>query len=321
MKEVELQKKVRNYLSSKPLTNFITKAGKSIQIISPGIINVNEGPDYQDFSFMLNGKIIVGNAEFHRKSSEWKQHQHHLDENYSNVILHIVFEDNISTCEPDILVLSREEVLSSDEEKIQLEISSLEEIQHFSLLRLLRKSTDAQKNINRSGQKEGISNTLKDFLLSYMSKKRRPVYNSKDIIEFVKGFDNSVANTFLESVIDGVELDIYKKLEEIVKTKIHNEGKGLRVEILINCILPLALCLAETKTRIKLLEWYWSAKAINQYGILQRKFETLSQAYVWQQQGMLEYLKEHKTKRKITAEEIQTYGIHQILDFYSYGKM
>lgn len=321
MKEIEIQKKVRNYLSSKPLTNFITKSGKSIQIISPGIINVTEGPDYLDFSFMINGKIIVGDAEFHRKSSEWYQHKHNEDKNYENVILHIVFEDNSKDTEPDILILDKEEVLDVELQPNTLDVTTYEEIQHYALLRLLRKSTIAQKNINQNGQRNGIKVTVQQFLISYIARKRRPVYSEGTAIDFVKAFDNSVAYTFLESIIDGLEFDIYKKIDEIAKNKIHNEGKGLRIEVLINCILPLALCLGETRNRVKLLEWYWSAKAINHYGVLDRRFEELSQSYVWQQQGMLEYLKEFGTKRKITAEAIQDYGINHILDFYSYGKI
>jgi len=170
-------------------------------------------------------------------------------------------------------------------------------------------------------KKKGILITVKEFLIGYMSKKRRPVYNQKGIIEFLTEFDKSRAYSFLESIIDGVSIDIYNKLEDIVNHRIYNEGKGLRVEILINCILPLSLCLSDTKNRVKLLEWYWASKSINTYGLLSRRFPDLSQDYVWQQQGMLEYLRDHGNKKNITAEEIQDYGINQILDFYSYGKI
>lgn len=320
MRELEYQKLVRKYLSSKPLSNFTTKSGKTIQIISPGIINVNEGPDFLDFAIMLNGKVIVGDAEFHKKSNDWKHHGHSDDKNYENVLLHIVLEDNSDLTHPDILVLNEDD-LSIDNPITQESLDSYEEIQHFALLRLLRKSTIAQKNINQYGQKQGILTSLQQFMQSYISKKRRPIYNDEFIVKFINEFDKSEVYSYLENVLDGVDFDIKSKLDELSLKKIHEEGKGLRVEILINCILPLSLCLSETKNRVKLLEWYWSAKSINYYGILKRRFETLSQTYVWQQQGMLEYLKEHGNKRTITAEEIQNYGINQILDFYSYGKI
>ena len=94
-------------MSSKPLTNFKTKSGKVIQIISPGILNVSEGPDFTDFAVMKNGKVIVGDAEFHRKANEWIAHGHSNDKNYDNVILHIVFDDNSDLTDPDILVLNK----------------------------------------------------------------------------------------------------------------------------------------------------------------------------------------------------------------------
>lgn len=321
MKEVDYQKLVRTYLSSIPLTSFTTKSGKIIQIISPGVINVNEGPDFLDFAIMLNGKVIVGDAEFHVNAADWISHNHSTNKNYENVILHIVFEDNSELTKPDILILEREKILETDSLPSAENIASYEEIQHFALLRLLRKSSMAQKNINIYGQKKGILLTIKDFLIGYMSKKRRPIYNNKGITEFLNEFDNSHAYGFLESIIDGVKIDIYKKLDEIINQKIYNEGKGLRVEVLINCILPLSLCLSDTKSRVKLLEWYWATKSINIYGLLSRRFSDLSQDYVWQQQGMLEYLRDHGNKKNITAEEIQDYGINQILDFYSYGKI
>jgi uncharacterized protein DUF2851 len=321
LKEVEYQKLVRNYLSSIPLTSFTTKSGKSIQIISPGIINVNEGPDFLDFAIMLNGKVIVGDAEFHINALDWENHKHFQDKNYDNVILHLVLNDNSNLTHPDILILDKNDLANSKIDKKEDDKSSYEEIQHFALLRLLRKSTIAQKNINQNGQKKGILITVKEFLIGYMSKKRRPVYNQKGIIEFLTEFDKSRAYSFLESIIDGVSIDIYNKLEDIVNHRIYNEGKGLRVEILINCILPLSLCLSDTKNRVKLLEWYWASKSINTYGLLSRRFPDLSQDYVWQQQGMLEYLRDHGNKKNITAEEIQDYGINQILDFYSYGKI
>lgn len=321
MKEVEYQKLVRNYLSSIPLTSFTTKSGRSIQIISPGIINVNEGPDFLDFAIMLNGKVIVGDAEFHINALDWENHKHFQDKNYDNVILHLVLNDNSNLTHPDILILDKNDLANSKIDKKEDDKSSYEEIQHFALLRLLRKSTIAQKNINLHGLKKGIFLTLKDFLLGYMSKKRRPIYSEKGIIEFLNKFEFSNAYVFIENIIDGVSLDIYNKLEDIVNHKINNEGKGLRVEILINCILPLSLCLSDTKNRVKLLEWYWATKSINTYGLLSRRFPDLSQDYVWQQQGMLEYLRDHGNKKNITAEEIQDYGINQILDFYSYGKI
>ena len=55
----------------------------------------------------MNATIHIGNlkwfgpVEIHRKSSDWYVHQHEKDSNYSNVILHVVWEDDIEVCKED----------------------------------------------------------------------------------------------------------------------------------------------------------------------------------------------------------------------------
>jgi hypothetical protein len=38
----------------------------------------------------------AGNIELHFKTSDWEKHNHHRDDNYNNVILHVVWEHDIS---------------------------------------------------------------------------------------------------------------------------------------------------------------------------------------------------------------------------------
>lgn len=68
--------------------------GRSVQILQSGQLNDSDGPDF------LAGKIIIeevelyGAIEIHRRAKEWYAHQHHLDANYNNVVLHVVAEPN-----------------------------------------------------------------------------------------------------------------------------------------------------------------------------------------------------------------------------------
>lgn len=83
-----------------------TSEGEGIQVIFPGQLNNNQGPDF------LNAKIIIGNTtwagsiEIHIKTSDWQKHKHQLDKNYSNVILHVVWEDDGSQEPVPVLELS-----------------------------------------------------------------------------------------------------------------------------------------------------------------------------------------------------------------------
>lgn len=66
--------------------------GERIQIIHPGFINTNSGPDYNEAKIIIDSNQWCGNIEFHLKSSDWVKHKHHHDKMYESVILHVVWE-------------------------------------------------------------------------------------------------------------------------------------------------------------------------------------------------------------------------------------
>jgi len=71
-----------------------TEQGKKITIIHPGYHNDDAGPDFLNARIKLDNNLWAGNIEIHKHSSEWRQHKHHLDPAYDNVILHVVYEDD-----------------------------------------------------------------------------------------------------------------------------------------------------------------------------------------------------------------------------------
>jgi hypothetical protein len=76
--------------------DLTTTAGESIQIISPGHYNTNQGPDFSDAKIKIGNTTWAGSVELHLFHSGWEQHGHHADSNYNNVILHVVWEDDIT---------------------------------------------------------------------------------------------------------------------------------------------------------------------------------------------------------------------------------
>jgi hypothetical protein len=66
-----------------------------VEIIHQGILNKNAGPDFSNAKIQIADTIWVGNVEIHIKSSDWIVHQHQFDNAYENVILHVVYEDDI----------------------------------------------------------------------------------------------------------------------------------------------------------------------------------------------------------------------------------
>lgn len=72
-----------------------TTAGEKLEIIFPGKPNNNQGPDFTNAQIKIDSTILVGSIELHLKASQWNEHGHSKDANYKNVILHVVFENDI----------------------------------------------------------------------------------------------------------------------------------------------------------------------------------------------------------------------------------
>jgi hypothetical protein len=75
-------------------SELVTDAGESVQIIFPGQLNTNQGPDFSDAKIKIGKTTWAGSVELHIKTSDWKKHNHQGDKNYTNVILHVVWEDD-----------------------------------------------------------------------------------------------------------------------------------------------------------------------------------------------------------------------------------
>ena len=82
----------RLYNASKPL---LTNEGLEVIVIHPGTLNKHAGPDFLEAKIKIGNTLWVGNIEVHLKSSDWKKHQHEQNENYSNLILHVVYEHDV----------------------------------------------------------------------------------------------------------------------------------------------------------------------------------------------------------------------------------
>ena len=76
------------YFNKNDLT---TTNNEPLQIISPGNFNTNQGPDFLSAKLKIGDTTWAGNIELHINSSEWDLHKHSSDNNYNNVVLHVVW--------------------------------------------------------------------------------------------------------------------------------------------------------------------------------------------------------------------------------------
>lgn len=72
--------------------NLVTSEGQPIRVISAGWWNRSEGPDFFRAQIQFGDTLRTGDIEVHLDHASWRQHGHHLDPRYDNVILVVVLE-------------------------------------------------------------------------------------------------------------------------------------------------------------------------------------------------------------------------------------
>lgn len=75
--------------------DLCTASGEEIEVLSPGLHNTNAGPDFQNARIRIGDTVWAGNVEIHVAASDWHKHGHHRDKAYDNVILHVVYKNDM----------------------------------------------------------------------------------------------------------------------------------------------------------------------------------------------------------------------------------
>ncbi|NVO19255.1 MAG: DUF2851 family protein [Bacteroidetes bacterium] len=74
--------------------NLSLVSGEPLEILHPGVHNLDSGPDFFNARIRIDETTWAGNIEIHINSSDWFRHHHHLDKAYGNVILHVVYHSD-----------------------------------------------------------------------------------------------------------------------------------------------------------------------------------------------------------------------------------
>lgn len=72
--------------------DLATVNGENLQVLHPGELNRNAGPDFTGAHLRIGGMEWAGNVELHYRTSDWRRHGHQRNPRYDNVLLHVVFE-------------------------------------------------------------------------------------------------------------------------------------------------------------------------------------------------------------------------------------
>lgn len=77
-----------------PTADMVTVDGERIEVLDPGVLNTDAGPDFFNAKVMIGGQLWIGNVEIHIRASDWMRHGHATDPAYDSVVLHVVERDD-----------------------------------------------------------------------------------------------------------------------------------------------------------------------------------------------------------------------------------
>jgi hypothetical protein len=234
-------------------------------------------------------------------------------------LVHVVLEDDVPVGTARwTVVMSAADMwrgirLRSEARVVPSELA-VDEVQHFALLRLLRTSAEAHVHVRRVGTRRAIQAMAAQWIERLMAKRHRPIDDgwARAVIARLPASPlGRVADEFAHCAID----EILPAMAHAERERVASEGPAMRRELLVNVILPVCLSIAGAEQRIVLFQWYWSVRAVHPYAMLRRRYPTIPQEYVWQQQGMLEFHRDHHRYHTVCAEAIRAYGFGDTLEF------
>jgi len=75
--------------------NLTINSGEAMEILHPGQLNNDAGPDFTNARIRIGDTLWAGNVEIHVNASDWYAHKHASDHKYDNIILHVVYHDDL----------------------------------------------------------------------------------------------------------------------------------------------------------------------------------------------------------------------------------
>lgn len=99
-----MQEQLLHFIWQRKLFDYgsiFTTLGQRVGILHPGYPNTDQGPDFLQARIQLDDNLWAGHVEIHVQSSSWFLHSHERDPHYNNVILHVVWKEDVPAITAD----------------------------------------------------------------------------------------------------------------------------------------------------------------------------------------------------------------------------
>jgi hypothetical protein len=88
-----------------PMPQLKLRDGKELIVKKTGDHNLQfSGPDFYNACIQYDDLEFHGAVEIHVNGSDWYKHKHHLDAAYNNVVLHVVYNDDVPVTQNGLIL-------------------------------------------------------------------------------------------------------------------------------------------------------------------------------------------------------------------------
>lgn len=239
-----------------------TVSNLSIVLIDTGTPNLNSGPDFFNSKMKIGDQLWAGNVEIHLKSSDWYAHRHETNPDYDNVILHVVWEDDVEIFRKDNSAIPTLELRELVPEKTMQNYRNLLLAPHDTYM-------NCEKDFSKFDDFE-LNNWLERLYFERLQQK------ANLILELLKTSENNWEEVLFKLLSKNFGLnvngDAFLGMAQSFDFKILQKSTGSQFQL-------EALFFGQSGLLEEKAEHVYYTKLQKEYGFLKRKFQ-LDNSYV-----------------------------------------
>ena len=298
----------------------------NVQVIDFGKYNKDGGPDFQNAKVKIDDIILIGNIELHIHASDWHLHKHHHDKKYNNVILHVVYFNDVAIPNlpalelngriPTILLdkykammLSEKELICENEWK-HIDGFTLENWKERLVIeRMERKSGEILHNLewNKNDWEQTCYQLLGKYFGSHINKE--PFELLTHFLDY-KILLKHINDTFqLEALLFGVAGFLNKDFVEIYPRQLKQEYNFLKHKYDLKEMQEHHWQFLRIRpVSFPTIRLAWFAKVIQQMPLLNNILESGDENNCLDDIVVSEYWEEHFMLDKLSKHQTKTFG-------------